>query len=114
MKKLLKSFCIWFKLFRMGYNFSGLYDRHDGFYRLNYEKGDVKEYAILDIDFSMGNGAINHPYSHIHGGQNDVTIFRVDAGKITSSSKKDEFKQTQPKMGDLWWAGKSLGEFKKK
>jgi hypothetical protein len=60
-------------LSKMGYYFSdnihtdksGIW----GFIRLNYEKNNVKEYAIIDIDFQ------ENKYSHIH---TNKTIFRID------------------------------------
>lgn len=84
MKKFLISLYIFIQLYRMGYIWSGLFQQGWGFYRLNYLKGDVKEYSLLDVDFSTRK---DHPYSHVHGGKSNFTIFRVDEGKITVSSK---------------------------
>ncbi len=68
----------------MGYNWSGAFHWDWGFYRLNYEKKGVKEYSLMDIDFSTEK---EHPFSRIHGGKLNSTIFRVDDNKITESSK---------------------------
>lgn len=90
MKKFLISLYVFLKLYRMGYSWSGLYNSHWGFYRLNYEKNSEKEFAILDIDFNSGNepGAegIAHTFSVIHGGVGNKVLFRVDDNKITEHS----------------------------
>jgi hypothetical protein len=86
MKKFLISLYVFIQLYKMGYFWSGGFHRDWGFYRLNYEKGATKEYALIDIDFSTEK---DHPYSHIHGGKTNSTIFRVDGDKITESSKTE-------------------------
>lgn len=80
----------------MGYSWSGLYDAHGGFYRLNYLKGNQKEYAIVDIDFA---DETTHSFSRIHGGPDNTTIFRVDDNKITHSSQPELFKQEEKVIG---------------
>lgn len=84
MRKFLISLYVYIQLYRMGYFWGGAFNRDWGFYRLNYEKKDVKEFSLLDIDFNTGEG---HIFSHIHGGKLNSTIFRLDENKITESSK---------------------------
>jgi hypothetical protein len=80
MKQFLTSLYVFIKLYMMGYSWSGLFDLHGGFYRLNYQNGRQEEYAIIDIDFD------DEIFSHIHGGRDNTTIFRVDNNQITYSS----------------------------
>ena len=86
MKKFLVSLYVFIQLYRMGYIWSGAFHRDWGFYRLNYEKGNIREYSLLDIDFDTNQSGGN-PYSHMHGGKDNSSIFRVDGSKITVSSK---------------------------
>lgn len=91
MIKFLHSLLIFLKLYRMGYNLSGLASTcrngTSGFYRLNYSRNGVEEFAILDIDFMIEKKNHNKYYSHIHGGSQNTRIFRVEGDQITISSK---------------------------
>lgn len=80
MKQFLRSLYIFIRLYKMGYVWSGLYDLHGGFYRLNYLKNGQEDYGILDVDFQ------DKVFSHIHGGRDNATIFRVDKDKVTYPS----------------------------
>ncbi len=84
MKQFLTSLYVFIRLYLMGYSWSGGFDFHSGFYRLNYTKSNQKEYAILDIDFNTKKPST---FSHMHGGRDNATIFRVDDNRITHSSK---------------------------
>jgi len=95
MKKFLRSLYVFIRLYKMGYNWSGLFSSEGGFFRLNYLKNDQKEYAVIDIDFADKDP---HTFSHIHGGRENSTIFRVDNNEITVSSK--------PSFDSSKWGGK--------
>ena len=86
--KFFRSLYIFLKLYRTGFYLSGLWSRSPGgvcgFYRLNYERGGTKEFAIVDIDFSKSQ---LHEHQHLHGGSDNTKIFRVDDNEITISSK---------------------------
>lgn len=89
MRKFITSLYVFIRLYFMGYNWSGLFDLHSGFYRFNYEKNNEKEFAIMDIDFGdekeFNNG---HSFSVIHGGVKNEVLFRVDDDKITTHSRR--------------------------
>lgn len=84
MKKFLKSLWVYLSLYKAGFFFSSNTNRdypkkhiirknNDlwGFFRLNFEKGEKKEYAIMDIDFQ------ENLFYHAHKGQEN-SLFRVD------------------------------------
>lgn len=83
MKKFLKSLWVYFQLYKAGFFFSsntcrdysekyiGKHDTLWGFFRLNYEKDEKKEYAIVDIDFN------EEKFYHVHQGD-EKSLFRVD------------------------------------
>jgi len=86
MKKFFVSLKNFLILYKMGYFLSdsthkddSFSDNHNselwGFIRLNFEKGNIKKYAILDIDFRA------HAFSHIHGGINNTSLYRIDLNK---------------------------------
>lgn len=75
MKKLLKSIYVFILLTKAGFFFSSnLHKDKDnvwGFVRFNYQRGNINEYSIFDIDLQTGKGE----YYHVHA---DKTLFRVD------------------------------------
>ena len=75
MKKFFKSLKIFIELYRAGFFFSE--NRDVPFYRFNYEKDGVFKYAIFDIDWNENKKF----HYHVHGGENNKTLFRVDGIK---------------------------------
>ena len=76
MKKFLKHLWICLYLYKNGFFFSSLTDKDFdqklcGFFRLNFERGNKKEFAIVDIDFQ------DNLYFHVHQGP-EKDLFRVD------------------------------------
>ena len=72
MLQFIKHLIVCAKLYKRGYYFSN--NDHKGkwgFYRLNFEKGNSHEYAIMDIDFKKD------VYSHAHRG--NKSFHRWDA-----------------------------------
>jgi len=53
--------------------------RMDGFIRLNFDNGKVKEYAVVDFDFLLVNG--KNEFVNVKGGENksSKSTFRYDA-----------------------------------
>lgn len=83
MKKFLLHMYVSFCLYRLGYNWSKLTHESEkwGFYRLNFELGERKDYAIVDVDFARDDGGL-HDYSHVHGFYDpigNVTLHRYDS-----------------------------------
>jgi len=80
MKKFLKSLLVYLSLYKAGFFFSDNSHKEGdnslwGFYRLNYEKRNVKEYAIIDIDFADNMDESLLAYYHLH---TNKSIFRID------------------------------------
>lgn len=85
MKRFLNHIFVCIYLYMQGYYFSDNAHNNDmkgrnilkpfwGFARLNFKRGNVEKYSILDIDFHMN---ASHEYTHLHGDNN----FRFDVHK---------------------------------
>lgn len=83
MKKLLVSIKVVYYLWKMGYFLSenAHSDSQDelwGFFRLNFENGGQKKYAIVDIDFAIPRSGERKSYSHVHAGPEN-SLHRFDS-----------------------------------
>lgn len=90
MKKFLKSLLVYLNLYKAGFFFSDNSHKENdnskwGFYRLNYEKREVKEYSLFDIDFADNMDESLLSYYHLHTYK---TIFRIDWRQKQIGSKE--------------------------